>query len=194
MQKCLSITLLLLFPMLLHAQSGRKPQHNVTKFLGIPVDGSKWTMIQKLKEKGFVRLPYKKDILEGEFNGENVYVEIFTYNNKVSRIEVQDKTSSSEDQIKIKYNKLIRQFRNNNKYKEVNAEEISKNENLSFDTNGDSKYNSKYISTFWQAPWDIEMSMRRVWFNIFKFEQLYGQYYISIFYENLFNKANGEDL
>lgn len=193
MQKCLSITLLLLFPALLHAQRGQnakpawKPKHNVTKFLGIPVDGSKWTMIQKLKEKGFVRLPYKKDILEGEFNGENVYVEIFTYNNKVRRIMVRDKRPSGENQIKRRYNKLIQQFRNNSKYTEFEAEEISENE-ISFDTNVD---NDKYHARFLQAPWDNEMYMRLVWFNIFK--EPYG-YYIMIFYENRFNQANGEDL
>lgn len=182
MQKFLSITLLLLFPVLLHAQSGRKPQHNVTKFLGIPVDGSKWTMIQKLKEKGFVE-PNNKFDLEGEFNGENVYVKIVTNNNKVWRIGVWDKTTRSEAQIKIRYNKLIRQFRNSVKYKELRVKKISENENLSFDTNGD---DLKYSSSFMQAPLDIEMTKRYVLFKIFK--ESYGQYRIYIFYENGFNQ------
>ncbi len=41
-------------------------QKDVTKFMGIPVDGLKPEMIQNLKEKGFVSSEDDKDILEGE--------------------------------------------------------------------------------------------------------------------------------
>ena len=44
-------------------------QRDVTKFLGIPVDGSKSEMIQKLKAKGFKSASHDKNILEGTFNG-----------------------------------------------------------------------------------------------------------------------------
>lgn len=209
MKKILSVAFLLLFPLLLHAQRTWQPQkgqntkktqnakpawrpkHNVIKFLGIPVDGSKWTIIQKLKEKGFVVVKNEKDWLEGEFNGEESYVGIKTNKNKVRWIEVQDKKNRSEEQIKARYNQLIRQFRNNNKYKEVEVEveEISENQYFSFDTDVD---NNKYGAIFLQAPWDLEMHMRQVSFKIFK--QSYGQYRIAIFYENRFNEANGEDL
>ena len=47
MKKILSVLMLLLLSISIYAQQ------NVTKFLGIPVDGSKTAMIQKLKEKGF---------------------------------------------------------------------------------------------------------------------------------------------
>ena len=57
-------------------------EKDVTKFLGIPVDGAKSDMIQKLKEKGFVPSSYK-DMLEGEFNGTDVYISVVTNNNKV---------------------------------------------------------------------------------------------------------------
>ena len=43
-------------------------QEDVTKFLGIPVDGFKPEMIRKLKAKGFVEHPYRTDELVGEFN------------------------------------------------------------------------------------------------------------------------------
>ena len=39
-------------------------QKDVTKFLGIPVDGTKAAMIQKLKNKGF-RYNVSKDVLTG---------------------------------------------------------------------------------------------------------------------------------
>lgn len=43
-----------------------------------------------------------------------------------------------------------------------------------------------------QAPWDNEMKMRLVWFEIVK--DAYGEYFIKIFYDNKFNEAHGEDL
>lgn len=46
MKKLLSITMLLISSLFIYAQQ------DVTKFLGIPVDGSKSEMIQKLKAKG----------------------------------------------------------------------------------------------------------------------------------------------
>ena len=61
-------------------------QKDVTQFLGIPVDGYKPEMIQKLKTKGFTINPLTKDVLDGEFNGTDVNVFIATNNNKVWRI------------------------------------------------------------------------------------------------------------
>lgn len=58
--------------------------HYITKFLGIPVDGSKTSMIQKLKQKGFTYNSYA-DCLTGEFNGRKVNLFVATNNNKVWR-------------------------------------------------------------------------------------------------------------
>lgn len=58
-------------------------QNDVTTFLGIPVDGFKSEMKQKLVSKGFV--PKKvgtNEFLEGEFNGTDVHVYIATNNIK----------------------------------------------------------------------------------------------------------------
>ena len=65
-------------------------QKDITKFLGIPIDGFKPEMIQKLKEKGFVSSESDKSILEGEFNGIQVSVHVVTNNNKVCRIMLCD--------------------------------------------------------------------------------------------------------
>lgn len=89
MKKILSVLLLLLLSISIYAQQ------NVTKFLGIPVDGSKAAMIQKLKEKGF-RYNAQIDKLEGIFNGEKVYVLIQTNKNRVWRIAVTYKTPCDE--------------------------------------------------------------------------------------------------
>ena len=47
MKKVLTVLALLMFSVAVYAQK------DVTKFLGIPVDGTKSAMIQKLKAKGF---------------------------------------------------------------------------------------------------------------------------------------------
>lgn len=48
MKRILSVAILLVISVSLFAQK------DVTKFMGIPIDGFKPEMIQKLKEKGFV--------------------------------------------------------------------------------------------------------------------------------------------
>ena len=90
-------------------------QKNATKFLGIPVDGTKNSMIQKLKSKGFT-YNATRDYLEGEFNGRSVHVVIATNNNKVWRIMVEDAVPTNETNIKIRFNTLCRQFEKNGKY------------------------------------------------------------------------------
>ncbi|MDY5976799.1 MAG: hypothetical protein SPL81_00770, partial [Phocaeicola plebeius] len=79
MKRILLIAVVLVISISLFAQK------DVTKFLGIPIDGFKPEMIQKLKEKGFASSASDKSILEGEFNGTQVSVHIATNNNKVCR-------------------------------------------------------------------------------------------------------------
>lgn len=126
MKKILSVAFLLMLSVALHAQK------EVTKFLGIPVDGSKSSMIQKLKNKGFVYDP-SADYLKGEFNGQRVNVYVVTNNNRVCRIMVCDKNTCDEGQIKIRYNTLYRQFANNQKYVPLDAEELSEREDISYE-------------------------------------------------------------
>lgn len=181
MKKILSVAFLLMFSVALHAQK------EVTKFLGIPVDGSKSSMIQKLKNKGFVYYP-SADYLEGEFNGQQVDVFIATNNNKVYRIMVCDKNTYDEGQIKIRYNTLCRQFANNQKYVPISAEELSEREDISYEMTINKK---EYQATYAQLPADDDLTKRLVWFTIL---ERYGKYYIAIFYDNEFNRAQGEDL
>lgn len=91
-------------------------QNDVTKFLGIPIDGYKAEMIQKLKDKGFRSSKYDKDILTGEFNGHNVDVHVVTNNNKVYRIMLCDVNTVDERSIRIRFNNLCSQFENNPRY------------------------------------------------------------------------------
>lgn len=94
-------------------------QKDVTTFLGIPVDGYKSEMKEKLIKKGFVlkNAGTQYEHLEGEFNGTDVHIYIATKNNKVWRLMVCDANTMSEASIKIRFNNLVRQFEKNKRYK-----------------------------------------------------------------------------
>lgn len=114
MKKFIGFAVVLLFSAVLYAQK------DVTEFLGIPVDGTKQQMIENLKAKGFV-YDSQADVLSGEFNGEEVFIQVQTQGNKVWRLAVIDKIPRDETQIKIRFNKLVRQFENNESYLEYIA-------------------------------------------------------------------------
>ena len=215
-----------------------------TKFLGIPVDGTRFEVNQKLKAKGFVR-DYDAteqagfEVLEGEFNGRDVRVFVETNRNKVYRICLVDKSPVDETQIKIRFNNLCNQFENNSKYISYDSigYRISDNEDISYEmsvnkkqyqaifyqkfSESDSMLIAKYIKKELLKQYEnndslmalpeetklksINMSekyalsmaflafnfSRNVWFTINEF---YGKYYISMYYDNEYNEANGEDL
>ncbi len=145
-KKTLWLFMLLILPVALNAQK------DVTQFLDIPVDGYKPEMIQKLKSKGFTINKYREDILNGEFNGTNVNVLIATNNNKIWRIAVFDVNPTDETNIKIRFNKLIRQFVNNNRYSTEADSTIVKymipeDENISYEITVNKK---RYEAVFYQ--------------------------------------------
>lgn len=125
-----------------------KNKTEVTKFLGIPVDGTKSQMIQKIKAKGFT-YNQKQDRLKGKFNGRDVYVSVVTNKNKVWRIVVQDVVPSSETDIKIRFNELCRQFSENEKYVPQNLTgnyEIESEEDISYNiTVRNKRYEAGYF-------------------------------------------------
>ena len=126
---------------------------DVTKFLGIPVDGTKTEMKQKLIAKGFV--PKKMgdlEWLEGEFNGRNVNVYICTNNNKVYRIMLADNNTVDEAQIKIRFNNLVSQFENNKRYFSLGKYTLSDEEDISYEM---TVHNKNYEAYFYQVP-DME--------------------------------------
>jgi len=200
-------------------------QKEKTQFLGIPVDGYKPEMIQKLKSKGFTIDPNSKDALTGEFNGREVKIFIVTNNNKIWRIAVTDANGMNEGDVKIRFNNLLQQFQNNKNYLPTSDStilkySIPKTENISYELTVNNK---RYEASFYQktAAYDslidliakespndkngeklaslikrtLEESMKSldksVWFMISEFS---GKYYITIYYDNQYNKANGEDL
>ena len=227
MKKLLSLVLLLACSAVSYAQN------EVTQFLGIPVDGSKSEMIQQLKAKGF-RYDSELDCLKGEFNGRDSYISVVTNNNKVYRIMVRDVTSSSESDIRIRFNTLCRQFENNKKYQSLSSESyiIPEDENISYEMSVNkkryqasyfqipeggidsttimketqsfifSKYSQEQLSSLTEEQTQELMTevllymtekfySRSVWFMI---DEMYGDYYILLYYDNGYNQADGEDL
>lgn len=125
-------------------------QKDVTTFLGIPVDGYKSEMKQKLITKGYI--PKKvgnSEYLEGEFNGTDVHIYISTNNNKVFRIMVCDANCLNEADIKIRFNRLVSQFKNNKRYIALNDYSLSESENISYEM---TVHNKNYDALFYQVP------------------------------------------
>ena len=184
MRKFITLIALIVLAAGLHAQK------DVTKFLGIPVDGTKSEMIQKLKAKGFT-YNQKYDLLEGEFNGEKVLITVQTNNNKVWRIAVIEKQNRDEAQIRIRFNNLLSQFENNSKYASYQSNAmIEENENISYGITVEKK---QYQAVFFQKQADGSINGKNiVWFTINDIS--YDEYSITLFYENGNNQANGDDL
>lgn len=209
-------------------------QKDITTFLGIPVDGYKTEMKQKLISKGFIPKKVEDyEFLEGEFNGVDVRVFIGTNNNKVFRIMLSDVNTRSEADIKIRFNNLVNQFKNNKRYIALEDYTLSESENISYEMTFHKK---TYEAIFYQAldmekvdtkamqeqirneileKYSLEqlenpteeisqekrniatrigadmLIKKPVWFRIC---ESYGKYYITMFYDNEYNHANGEDL
>lgn len=158
---------------------------NTIKFLGIPVDGTKKEMISKLQAKGYKCL-IGSDYLFGEFNGIDVVIDVQTVNNKVWRIAIVDEDiDSDETNIKIRYNLLFEQLSNNGKYEVAYGSTLGEKEDISY---GMAVLNKRYDAYFYLKDKSIH---GRVWYMIAK---KYGKYGIVMFYENLDNEANGDDL
>ena len=144
----------LIIVMLLFVSLVANAQKDVTKFLGIPVDGLKPAMIQKLKAKGF-QYNQSLDCLTGEFNGYNVRLSVVTNNNKVWRIFIQDAIAQDEVGIKIRFNKLVQQFLNNNKYLPATLSDptLSDSEDISYEM---LVHKKRYEAAFCQVPAQID--------------------------------------
>lgn len=124
-------------------------QGDVTKFLGIPVDGYKSEMIQKLKAKGY-QYNAAQECLTGEFNGRDVNIFIGTNNNKVYRIMVADANYVSEGDIIIRFNTLCQQFEKNERYIKPSFDDytISSSEDISYEM---TVHNKRYQASYYQV-------------------------------------------
>ena len=177
-------------------------QKEVTKFMGIPVDGSPTEMIKKLKAKGFktdekfmqaIKLGGLDwdgpEVLTGRFNGEKVLLGLLVEQNKVWRICLSDKDSRDETQIKRRFSTLVRQFENNDKYVYFYEQTIADDEDISYQMTVNKK---QYEAIFAQKGEDGTVDEKRmVWFTIV---EGFDGYYIYMYYDNIYNEADGSDL
>ena len=181
--RTIAFTLLMFLSLSLNAQ---------VKFLGIPVDGPRSEMIHSLTQKGYIFNNYK-DYLMGEFNGNDVFIHIEEYKGKVGRIIVEDATPSNEIDIIIKYNNLIEQFEKNGKYVGDNVK-IDNRTNISYEM---AHNHNRFEAVYYQKSVDdkvldeSELYNRKVWFMMQRANQGYK---ILIYYDNVSNIPNGEDL
>ena len=164
-------------------------------FMGIPVDGDARDMLKQLRTKGFTNMSqtYEMEnvtlpILQGTFNGKSAHIFVATNNKKVYRVYVAFVETVSEAQIIIDFNNLLYQFQHNSKYLHLDGQEIDQKEDVSYEMR---VHNKVYDATFYQKKSDDLSAKNLVWFRIDEFE---GEYYLAIYYDNLLNKANGEDL
>lgn len=211
-----------------------------TKFLGIPIDGTKQEMLRKIQAKGFeYHNEYGKEYLTGEFNGEEVGIVVRTNKGKACQIVVTELKTYTEGFIRIKFNNLMQQFEKNPKYlpANLNQKHLSEEEDIAYEITVNNKLYRAYFlqitheldTTIWQK--DIEKKAAEivpelakkgieyddfnerekylmseyiertaanqqylnnsVWFQIL---QDGAKYRIALYYDNLYNQANGEDL
>lgn len=181
MKKLLTLILLLIASVEMYAQN------NITTFLGIPVDGTKSSMIQQLQQKGFI-YNQKKDMLEGEFNGEDVFIEIKTQKGKVYAIAVIYHRSHDAKVVKMTYEQLCIQLQNNPKYMVLSEDSLPESKDLDYEMTINKRlYSSCYI----QNPQFNESDKNRlVMVSLIRTID----YTIGITYINVLNMANGEDL
>ena len=127
MKKTLLIALLTLFSVACFGQNG-----GPLKFLGIPIDGTESQFVSQLKSKGF-NYNSLSESYKGQFNGDNVDVLIHTNHNLVDRVYVAF-PYKSEEGIRVEYNRLLRQFKDNDKYLDlVMNEEIPAKDDISYE-------------------------------------------------------------
>ena len=208
-----------------------------TKFLGIPIDGTKQEMKKKIMAKGFTYDP-DHDCLTGQFNGSDVNVFIVTNGEKVWRVMVSESTFFSEREIRIRFNNLLRQFQKNKKYIPLQDKDfrLPEDEDISYEMAvHDKRYSAEFLQITHEIDtaliysaltenlpklgeeYGVELSLDSIneidkqlllqsTFNLacmYAFEknqvwclinEFYGRYFISIYYDNGYNRADGEDL
>lgn len=113
---------------------------SVLRFVGVPIGGSKETMFEALKARGFEKV-YLDDYMTGVFNGENVQVHFSTNHGIVDVVKVVYPYCSEENDTRIKYNLLLSRFNRNAKYICVNPRvEVPIDERIYWKLDANSKH------------------------------------------------------
>lgn len=165
-------------------------QDCVTKFMGIPVDGTKEEMVSALEKEGFKNYG---EYLVGEFNGRMSGISILTNKGKVYQVVVHyNFMSGSMDEsiARMTFNNLFLDFSNNPKYMLFKGEEIPEGEDIEHEMWVNKKF---YDAVFFQVgDCSNGHTKRLVGLNIYR--DSYHEFYIVLGYANSNNCPNGEDL
>ena len=167
MKKTLLITLLFCIATICSAQS------DPIKFLGIPVDGPRAQFESSLKAKGFKYDNYDGAYV-GQFNGKNVNVVIHTNHDIVDRVAVVFPKTSILN-LRLEYNRLLKQLNNTGKYMGFLNQEIPDGEDIDYEITLHKKDYQCVFSYFDQTrdPSElIDALMDRVLSNILTEEEL----------------------
>ena len=128
-------------------------QNDITQFLGIPIDGTKSELMSKIKKKGFKKTKFADGtVLTGRFNDTDVNIDVATNGDRAYRVIVWDSKPSNERMIKIRYNNLCYQLKNNDKYLSQEDWSIPDNEDISYEMKANGK---SYQAVFFQWPTEI---------------------------------------
>lgn len=127
-------------------------QKDVTTFMGIPVDGTEQSMIQKLQRSGF-EYDYRTKTFNGEFNGRDAMLKIATNKQRVWRICIVYDFGEDNEQTKIVFNNLCKNFENSPKYTSASGSNkfIPAHENISDEI---LYRNKSYTASYYQNPKD----------------------------------------
>lgn len=156
---------------------------NAIRFMGVPVDGTLENMLTALQLKGFTVTDRTKGFLKGQFNGQKVDVGISTNHGKVDRVMVMFPQQYDTYGVWQQYNALLNQFDHLDKY--ANSSHTPyltyKQEYTADDERRSSAVYVLKNETYKQTP------SAKVWFRFSK-----GRVYL--YYDNVNNRPNGEDL
>lgn len=203
------ISLLMLLTLSLSAQNN----DNVMKFMGIPIDGPKSEMIEKLNEKGFVPVQQEIDLenaennvikyggeltggrlrerdgeyfLHGYFDGKSCHLIIVSYNKKVYQIMVAFESPFDELNAKVQFNSYIEKLEE----KYVNPTSFDFSIDLDCDLSNPFENNIHAIFTAKYDENDIPHGMVSMEMS----HPRYKEYYILLRYYNGDNMPKGDDL
>ena len=203
----LALALLMLMTFSLSAQN------NVMKFMGIPIDGSKSEMIDKLQQKGFAPEQIELDLekaqddyisvggeisegrvrerdgeyfMHGYFDGKRSKVIISSYNNKVYQIMVVIEDPYNELNGKIQFNLYVEQL--NKKY----TNPIDYDYSIDLERDLSAPYDNN-IRAFFTAAYDNNDKPHGM-FSLEMSHPKYKEFYIAFRYYNADNMPNGDDL
>lgn len=156
---------------------------NTLTFMGVPVDGTLENMLTALQLKGFTVTNRTKGFLKGQFNGQKVDVGISTNHGKVDRVMVMFPQQYDTYGVWQQYNALLNQFDHLDKYaNSSHTPYLTYKQEYTADDERRSR--AVYVlknETYKQTP------SAKVWFRFSK-----GRVYL--YYDNVNNRPNGEDL